>query len=197
MRRYDSATEVQMQALPAESPLVLKAIGAAAGLATGVLLICLALDTPWQATWRVSVLAGASCLLVAGVGAFRRVICYAIGQAERVSRIDINGDGRVGPDIRLIPVKSNPTMGVERGMDVEDLRYMIARLDREHQRGWTVREWLNELLPSGREIVSAEIGPYAEFIAILERIGALVDRTERFKGRLVMDKTEIMNRLGL
>jgi len=94
-------------------------------------------------------------------------------------------------------VRSSQTVGVAQGIDVDDLRFMISRLDYDHQRGWTVREWLNERLPSGREIISADVGPYAEFIQILERIGALVGRSERTKGQLTMRADEILAHLGL
>lgn len=195
MKRYEASTEATP--VQSESSLAVKAVGGAAGLMTGAMLFCLALDIPVERGWRISAALGALCLVVAGAGAFRRVIHYAISQLESIARVDLNTDGRIGPDIRLIPVKSNLTVGVERGMDVDDLRYMISRLDYDNQRGWTVREWLNEKLPSGREIVSTDVGPYAEFITILERIGALLDRTERAKGRLIMRSDEILTHLGL
>jgi len=195
VKRYDSTAETQPT--PAESPLAVKAVGGAAGLMAGTLLLCLALDVPFERGWRIAAGLGALCLGVAGLGAFRRVAHYALGELERVIRVDLNADGQVGPDIRLVPVKSSTTIGVERGMDADDLRYMISRLDYDHQRGWTVREWLNERLPSGREIISADVGPYAEFIAILERMGALVGRGERAKGQLTMRPDEILAHLGL
>ncbi len=195
MKRYEASSE----ATPAtpESPLAVKALGGAAGLMAGVLLLCVALDVPFERGWRISAIFGALCLCVAGIGAFRRVLHYALGELEHVVRVDLNGDGQVGPDIRLVPVRSSQTVGVAQGIDVEDLRFMISRLDYDRQRGWTVREWLNERLPSGREIVSADVGPYAEFIQILERMGALVGRSERAKGQLTMRPTEILTHLGL
>ncbi len=195
MKRYEASSE----ATPAtpESPLAVKALGGAAGLMAGVLLLCVALDVPFERGWRISAIFGALCLCVAGIGAFRRVLHYALGELEHVVRVDLNGDGQVGPDIRLVPVKASKTIGLAQGIDVDDLRFMISRLDYDHQRGWTVREWLNERLPSGREIISADVGPYAEFIQILERIGALVGRSERTKGQLTMRADEILAHLGL
>ncbi len=195
MKRYEASEAVSP--MPPESPLAIKAIGGAAGLMAGALLLCLALDVPFERGWRIAAGLGALCLGVAGLGAFRRVLHYALGELERVVRADLNADGQVGPDIRLVPVRSSQTVGVAQGIDVEDLRFMISRLDYDHQRGWTVREWLNERLPSGREIISADVGPYAEFIAILERMGALVGRGERAKGQLTMRPDEILAHLGL
>lgn len=196
MKRYEASSE-SVSPAPPESPLAVKALGGAAGLMAGVLLLCVALDVPFERGWRISAGLGALCLCVAGIGAFRRVLHYAISQVESITRIDLNQDGQVGPDIRLVPVRSSQTVGVAQGLDVEDLRFMISRLDFDHQRGWTVREWLNERLPSGREIVSADVGPYAEFIQILERMGALVGRGERTKGQLTMRPDEILAHLGL
>jgi len=195
MKRYEASEAVSP--MPPESPLAIKAIGGAAGLMAGALLLCVALDVPFERGWRIAAGLGALCLCVAGVGAFRRVLHYALGELERVVRADLNADGQVGPDIRLVPVRSSQTVGVAQGIDVDDLRFMISRLDYDHQRGWTVREWLNERLPSGREIISADVGPYAEFIQILERIGALVGRSERTKGQLTMRADEILAHLGL
>jgi len=194
MKNYDtSAPSIAAQA----TPVAVTTLGGAAAAGLAMLVLLTALDVRWDVTWRVSAAMFALVLLVAAAGAFRRVAKYAFERLEQAVAADLNADGRVGPDIRLVPVRSAATVGVERGMDVEDLRYMVSRLDFQNQRGWTVREWLNERLPSGREIVSAEVGPYAEFIRILERIGALVDRTERAKGRLTMPREEIERLLSL
>lgn len=194
MKNYDtSAPSIAAQA----TPVAITTLAGAAGAGLAMLVLLTALDVRWNVTWRVSAVTFALVMLVAAAGAFRRVARYAFERLEQVVGVDLNADGQVGPDIRLVPVRSATTVGVERGMDVEDLRYMISRLDFDHQRGWTVREWLNERLPSGREIVSADVGPYMEFIRILERIGALVDRSERSKGRLTMPREEIERLLGL
>ena len=87
--------------------------------------------------------------------------------------------------------------GSTASVEENDLRYMIDRLDIEAQTGWTQREWLNQQLPSGREIVSVDVGPYAAFVEMLERIGAIVDRDERRKGRLAKSKGEILRELLL
>jgi hypothetical protein len=199
MNRYETtASSSPATSSPASTPVAITTLAGAAGAGLAILVLLTALDVRWNVTWRVSAVTFALVMLVAAAGAFRRVARYAFERLEQAVGFDLNADGHVGgPDIRLVPVRSATTVGVERGMDVEDLRYMISCLDYEHQRGWTVREWLNERLPSGREIVAADVGPYAEFIRILERIGALVDRSERSKGRLIMPPAEIMRRLGL
>jgi len=197
MSRYDTTVPSTATTSPT-TPVAVTTLAGAVGAGLAMLVLLLALDVRWNVTWRVAAVTFAFVLLVAAAGAFRRVMMYAFERLEQAVGVDLNADGHVGgPDIRLVPVRSATTVGVERGMDVEDLRYMISCLDYEHQRGWTVREWLNERLPSGREIISADVGPYAEFIQILERIGALVGRSERTKGQLTMRADEILAHLGL
>lgn len=196
MSKYDSSVS-SSSVTTTESPVAVKAVGSAAALGAGTLLLLLALGVQFEHGWRVGVGAGALCLVIAGVGALRRVARYALGQLETITRLDLNQDGRIGPDIRLVPVRGGPTVGVDNAVAIADLRYMIERLDYEHQRGWTVREWVGQRLPSGREIIAADVGPYAEFIRVLERIGALAERSERSKGRLLMSSAEILEALGL
>ena len=195
MKTYDSTTEVPIQPT---TPLVVKAIGSGAGLFC-VTFIILGLVAERDTSLVLKIGAGLFCVpivaLVAG-----DIASVIQATAEKITRKDLNMSGAVGDRadmIRLIPVKSSQSIGVEAGMDMADLRYMVSMLDYERQCGWTVREWLGQRLPSGREVISSTSGPYAEFISILERIGALVDRSERFKGQLTMPADEIRRLLNL
>lgn len=197
MKSYDSTTET-MPPVQSPTPLVVRAIGAGGGLFLVTVIVL-----GWIAERDMSIVlkigAGLFCVpvlfLVAG-----DIASVVQATAEKITQRDLNRSGMVGdrPEmIRLIPVKSNQNIGVDAGMDMSDLKYMVSMLDHERQCGWTVREWMGQRLPSGREIISSTTGPYAEFISILERTGALVDRTERYKGQLTMSADEIMVLLGL
>lgn len=195
MKTYDSTTEMPAQSA---TPLVVKAVGSGAGLFL-VTFILLGLIAERDTALVLKIGAGLFCVpivaLVAG-----DIASVIQATAEKITRKDLNMSGAIGDRasmIRLIPVKSSQSIGVEAGMDMADLQYMVSMLDYERQCGWTVREWLGQRLPSGREIISSTSGPYAEFISILERIGALVDRSERFKGQLTMTADEIKRLLNL
>jgi len=197
MKRYDSTTEMPVQPT---TPLVVKAIGSGAGLFL-VTFILLGLIAERDTSLVLKIGAGLFCVpivaLVAG-----DIASVMQATAEKITRRDLNMSGAVGdrvePDIRLMPFHSaGQTIGVDASLAVADLRFMVSCLDYDHQRGWTVREWMGARLPSGRKIVSANDGPYSEFITILEKMGALVDRTERDKGQLTMNNDEIMQALGL
>lgn len=195
MKTCDSTTEMPMQPT---TPLAVQAVGAGITLAAATLILLgFVAGVEWETVSKIAAIVFCIPLLLVGANAMANVIEPL---AERITGRDLNMSGAVGdrPDmIRLIPVKSSQSIGVEAGMDMADLKYMVSVLDYERQCGWTVREWLGQRLPSGREIISTATGPYAEFITILEKMGALVDRTERYKGQLTMNAGEIIELLGL
>ena len=196
MKRYDATTTIE----PRHVTVAEHAIGAAFGLAIFAGLLCAIAGLDARAAWKIVAVAFVLPLTLGGIGAFVRVVEFAIPSLERRVGFDINGDGTVGDSIRLIPVhhRDNVTMsGSDSSIDAEDLRYMIERLDMENQSGWQVRSWVGETLPSGRMIANAEAAPYVEFIHVLEKCGALIGRTERTKGTLSMDARQILGVLRL
>jgi len=196
MKRYESTVAEPRHVTVAEH-----AMGAACGLAAFAMLICAIAGTDLRVGWKIIAVAFVVPLALAGVGALVRVVEFAIPSMERRIGFDIDGDGVVGENIRIIPVHHTQSVsmsGSDSTIDAADLRYMIERLDYEEQTGWQVNSWLNERLPSGREIVSVGQGSvYDEFINILQRIGALTDRSERKKGTLRMSPQEILDKLRL
>ena len=195
MKRYDATTEMPRHVTVSEH-----AIGASAGLAAFAGLCCVLAGVQIDAAWKIIVAVGVIPVAIAGAGALIRVVEFAIPSVERRVGFDINGDGAVGENIRLIPVhhRDNVSMsGSDSSIDAEDLRYMIERLDMDKQTGWATREWIGETLPSGRMIANAEAAPYVEFIEVLERCGALCDRSERSKGTLRMAPEQILAVLRL
>lgn len=200
MTRYESTTQAEPP--PRYATTAEHALGAAAGLGAFAALVCAVFGVPLAIAWKVVAIACVLPIVLGSAGAMRQVLERALPTVEDITGVDWDRNGTVGTvgqDIRIIPVRGGNTMHVSGNgrIDTNDLRYMIGRLDIDAQTGWTVRECVGLHLPSGREIVSADVGPYAEFIEILQRIGALVDRSERFKGRLVMSASEILAVLSL
>lgn len=197
MKTYDSTTEMPMQPT---TPLAVQAVGAGITLAAATLILLgFVAGLEWETVSKIAAIVFCIPLLLVGANAMVNVIEPL---AERITGRDLNMSGAVGdraePDIRLMPFHSaGQTIGVDASLAVADLRFMVSCLDYDNQRGWTVREWMGARLPSGRKIVSANDGPYAEFITILEKMGALVDRTERDKGQLTMSNDGILQALGL
>lgn len=197
MKTYESSTTALQ---PRHVTIAEHACGASAGLALFAGLCCAIGGVDIGATWKVVAVAGVIPVAIAGIGAFVRVVEFAIPSVEKQVGLDINGDGEVGDGIRLIPVRHNQSMsmsGSESSIDAEDLKFMVSRLDMEAQSGWQARRWIGETLPSGRMIANAEAAPYQEFIHVLEKCGALADRSERSKGQLRMTPEQILGTLRL
>lgn len=204
MRRYDTSIQDGTVYQRMETPLAIKVILGAGGLAFGSMLIMLSFDVEWAVNWRVSICLFAGLIIVIclaiNIGSIRKYWIEAFSSFERATGVNWDGVGGVGePELRFIPVKSSGKLVTSQTGDIysDDLRYMIQRLNKEKQTGWTVREWMGVELPSGRTIVSTEQGPYPEFIEHLKRIGALKGHKERHKGQLVMDSGQILMLLGL
>lgn len=196
MKRFDASVSAE----PRHVSVTENAIGAGVGLAVFVGLCCALMGVDLRYAWRPVAVVFVVPLALAGVGALVRVIEFVIPQVESRVGFDINGDGSVGENIRIIPVHHNQNVsmsGSDSTIDAQDLRYMIERLDMEAQSGWSTRDWVGEQLPSGKVITGAEAGPYRQFIEILEKCGALTGRTERVKGSLRMSSDEILERLRL
>jgi hypothetical protein len=201
MTRLDSTAPVT-QAQPRQVTTAEHVGGAALGFAAFVAVLCAIAGIRFDVAWKLVIAAGVLPVVIGSAGALRQVLERALPAVELAMNWDIDGNrtiGTVGQDIRIIPIRGVDTMHVSGNgrIDMDDLRFMVERLDIEKQTGWTVRECLGLRLPSGREIVSVDVGPYAEFIEILQRIGAIVDRSERSKGRLVMSASEILAALRL
>lgn len=207
MKRFDSsASSIQRDTPDMPTPLAVKVVLVALGAGIGAFALMCALEWPaWELRGRVTIgVVGGLMLLFAlliGIGELRPVAHKALMGAERMTYLDLNGDGQIGqPDVRLMPVSTNRMMklsGSDTGIPDEDMRYMVEQL--ALGRGWATRDWdKSEQLPSGHSIVKAsEDDNYLAFIEILKKLGALEGHKEKSKGRLTMEPDEILRRLGL
>jgi len=134
VKRYDSTTTIE----PRHVTIAEHAIGAAFGLAAFTALLCVLAGMEARIAWKPVLASAVIPLTLAGVGALVRVVEFVLPKAETRLGFDLNGDGTVGENIRIIPVHHNQNVsmsGSDSKIDADDLRYMIERLDMDAQSG--------------------------------------------------------------
>ena len=152
--------------------------------------IALALSC-WNTTvLRVSFMIALMPLLVIGVMCARMQYSRLIIAFEEAIQYDLDGDGIIGEDIRLIPVRGGRLID---NAEERDLKTFIRTICDTND--WTQASWRGKRMPSGRECdneyLSALIDP-------LVKGGFIQGRAPRVTGRLVENDADIiLNTLGL
>lgn len=145
----------------------------------------------WDAAmmwWRVaSVVMVLPILLVALVG----IAALVLAGTERLTHRDLDGNGVIGNDIRLIPVHARPpTLD---GLDPRDLRHFVEQVGVNGDPSQA--NWRGKRLPSGR---NCDDGTWARFVAATAKTGHLVPGGPRKRAQLVdFEVDDVLADLGL
>ena len=184
--------QLKAQPMPtnAESEMWRTALMSGGGLGLTIALVS-AVWLDWDVAmmwWRVAaVVMVLPILLVALVG----IAALVLGATERLTRRDLDGNGVIGNDIRLIPVHARaPTLD---GLDPRDLRHFVEQLGVNGDPSQS--NWRGKRLPSGR---SCDDGMWARFVAATAKTGHLVPGGPRKRTALVdFDVDDVLADLGL
>jgi hypothetical protein len=135
--------------------------------------------------------------LLMAVGLIMRIGVWTIGAFERTSGRDIWPDGQIGePEIRLIPVRSQPKMYTPSGggYTPDDLAWLLRYV--YENESWSGRALVGVKLPSGR-VLSDYDNDVRPFTDLLVTFGLLIGRSERARGDLVGDLNAARTLFGL
>ena len=147
----------------------------------------------WQSVEVASAIAIFSCLPFAIVGGFLGIVLWRrlVIALEISLQKDINRDGIIGENVRLIPVY-NRGKEVD-GVPPKDLRTFIRSIVEDKK--WSQANWVGQQMPSGRTV---DIEYYDAMISPLVKAGFIIDRSHRKTGKLTcFDANEIIQHLGL
>jgi hypothetical protein len=152
-------------------------------LAVGVTWCLLANDCSWR-IWRVALLSGLAPVVVASLMFAFASSRHLLNVIEDLIGYDLNGDGAIGDNSRIIPVyrEKRPTVD---GVDADDLRDFVRAVS--VTRNWTQNSWRGRKMPSGRV---CDNGYHAAIMAVLCNAGIVADYGPRRKGRLAIEDAD-------
>lgn len=185
MKLESTAPIAEPQARPAQTPLVVQAIGAGVGLALVILIVgLLVLDMEAEQVVNASALAFCLCILLASLNSLIPVI---EALAEKVTGRDLNQSGAVGdrPDIRLVPIRGSAyTIG---GVEPEDWRHFVRTMCSTGD--WTQATWRGVRMPSGRRCDNEY---WERVTGHLKVLGIIVNAGPRATGELAIDDPNVI-----
>lgn len=129
-------------------------------------------------------------LAVIGIMCAKMQLTRLIAAFEEVIQYDLDGDGVIGEDIRLIPVRGGRLID---NVEERDLKIFIRTICDTND--WTQASWRNKRMPSGQECDNEYL---RALIDPLVKAGFIQGRAPRVTGRLVENNADvILETLGL
>ncbi len=139
----------------------------------------------WTAVvFRTSFIIALVPLMVIGIMCARMQFTRLIAAFEEALQYDLDGDGVIGEDIRLIPVRGGRFID---GAEERDLKTFIRTICDTND--WTQASWRGKRMPSGKECDNEYLNALIE---PLVKAGFIQGRASRVTGRLIENNANVI-----
>jgi len=146
--------------------------------------VAVAISQWTAAVFRASFIIALIPLMAIGIMCAKMQLTRLIAAFEKVVQYDLDGDGVIGEDIRLIPVRGGRLVD---NVEERDLNVFIRTICDTND--WTQATWRGKRMPSGKECDNEYLNALIE---PLVKAGFIQGRAPRVTGRLIEKDADVI-----